>query len=324
MRGMEVLRDPLGNDDLPRGSVLSIGNFDGVHIGHQAVLRHVVERAHEFGTVATAMTLDPHPVKLLRPRQAPALVTTLEQRLQLIERTGIEVTLVVPFTHRLARMEASEFVRSVLADRLAIREVYIGANFRFGADRGGDVELLIAMGRQLGFLAAAAPTVHVGGSVVSSSRVRETLGEGRVEEAAGLLGRWVFVDGTVLEGKRLGRKLGFPTLNIECENELHPARGVYVTAVYLRSFGRVFPSVTNVGVRPTVYRDSVTTIESHLLDFAADVYRERVRLYFLKRLRAEAQFASTTQLVSQVRADVEQARSWFGEHTVAGDRLVLP
>ena len=321
---MDIYRDPIGNDEPPRGSVLSIGNFDGVHIGHQAVLRHVVARGAELATTAAAMTLDPHPVKLLRPRQAPLLVTTLAQRLQLIERTGIEAALVVPFTHRLARQSAADFVRDVLVGRLRIREVYIGANFRFGADRGGGVELLGEMGRELGFTAASAPTVEHAGKVVSSTRLRRALADGDISLAVGLLGRHPFVDGEVLEGKRLGRRLGFPTLNLGWENELIPKLGVYVTAVHIPSFGRTFPSVTNIGVRPTVYENSMVTMESHLLDFTADVYRERVRLFFLERLRDELHFASTTQLMLQVSRDVAVARAWCAAHPLDSLELVLP
>ncbi len=321
---MKVYRDPLGLDDPPRGALLSIGNFDGVHIGHQTVLRHVVKRAREHDAVAVAMTLDPHPVKLLRPREAPLLVTTLDQRLQLIAQTGIEATMVVPFTHRLARMSAEDFVVNVLVDRLAVREVYIGANFRFGADRVGDVDLLVRMGRELGFSAAAAPTVETDGAVVSSSRVRGLIAEGRVSEVSNLLDRFMFVDGRVLEGKKLGRKLGFPTINVEWENEAIPSRGVYVTATHIPSFHRTFPSVTNLGVRPTVYENSVATMESHLLDFAADVYQERVRLFFLKRLRDELHFSSTPQLMTQISTDVEATRRWFGENPVSELGLVLP
>jgi riboflavin kinase/FMN adenylyltransferase len=270
------------------------------------------------------MTLDPHPVKLLRPRQAPRLLSTLDQRLELIARTGIEVAMVVPFTHRLARMQAVDFVRDIIVERLGVREVYIGANFRFGADRGGDVDLLVEMGRELGFVAAGAPTVEIDGEVVSSNRVRRTVAEGRVEEAELLLGRAVWVEGVVLEGRKLGRKLGFPTLNVECDNELHPGRGVYVTAVHIPSFDRVFPSVTNIGVRPTVYEDSATTIESHLLDFSADVYRERVRLFFLRRLRDEKSFSSATELMAQISRDVASTRSWFSENPLESLNLVLP
>ena len=321
---MEVLRDPLGNDDPPRQTVISIGNFDGVHIGHQAVLSHVVQRARSADTTAVAMTFDPHPIKLLRPSEAPRLVTTLDQRLALIERTGIQTALVMPFTHRLARMDAPEFVRDVLVDRLGVREVYIGNNFRFGADRGGDVALLKSMGKDLGFEAAAAPIVEAAGGVVSSTRVREAIACGNVEEVSILLGRTFFIDGRVLEGKRLGRTLGFPTLNIEVENEIEPDHGVYVTVVNIPSFDRTFAAVTNIGVRPTVYQNSMTTVESHLLDFTADVYQERVRLFFLRRLRDEQTFSSTMQLMTQIRSDVETAREFFAEHPIDSLELILP
>jgi riboflavin kinase/FMN adenylyltransferase len=320
---MKIYRDPLGADEPPRGAVLSIGNFDGVHLGHQAILKHVVDRARRLDAVAAAMTLDPHPVKLLRPRSAPKLLTTLEQRLELIGRTGIEVGLVVPFTHRLARMSAADFVEDVLVDRLGIKEVYIGANFRFGADRGGDVALLERMGKELGFEAAASPIVEVDGGVVSSTRVREAVAAGRVEEAAAMLGRHVFIDGCVLEGKRLGRKLGFPTLNIEVENEIEPACGVYITAVQIPSFGRTFASVTNIGTRPTVYENSIQTIETHLLDFTADVYRESVRLFFVRRLRDEVNFPSTVQLMAQIQKDVAASRLHFLNHPIDSHGFVV-
>lgn len=321
---MKVLRDPLGADDPPRGTVLSIGNFDGVHVGHQAVLRHVRDRANELSASAAVMTFDPHPVKLLRPSAAPRLLTTLEQRLELIAREGIDVALVVPFTHRLSRMTATRFVHEVLADRLGIREAYIGANFRFGADRGGDVALLTELGRRLGFAAAAWPTVQVGGAVVSSSRVRDAVDRGEVEMAGRLLGRAPFIDGYVLEGRRLGRTLGFPTLNLEVENELRPAGGVYVTAVHVPSFERTFESVTNIGVRPTVHDSQMVTIETHVFDFSADVYRERVRLFFLRRLRDERSFPSAEVLVEQIGADVAAARRFFGERDVADLGLIEP
>lgn len=321
---MKVFTDPLGADEPPRGAVLTIGNFDSVHLGHQAILRYVVDRAKDLGTVAAAMTLEPHPIKLLRPRQAPQLVSTLDQRLELIARTGIEVALVVPFTHRLARMPAETFITDVLAERLAIREVYIGANFRFGADRGGDVPLLERMGQDLGFKAAASPIVEADGGVVSSTRVRETVALGLVEDATTMLGRYVYIDGRVLEGKRLGRKLGFPTLNIEVENELQPATGVYITAVHIPSFGRTFASVTNIGTRPTVYENSILTVETHLLDFMADVYQESVRLFFVKRVREEVSFSTTVQLMAQIQKDVEATRLFFLQNPIEDLDLITP
>lgn len=321
---MKIFSDPLGADEPPRGAVLTIGNFDGVHLGHQAILRYVVDRADDLGTVGAAMTLDPHPIKLLRPRMAPRLLSTLDQRLELIGRTGIEVALVVPFTHRLARMPAEIFVKDVLVERLGIREVYIGANFRFGADRGGDVALLEGMGAELGFKAAASPIVEVEGGVVSSTRVRQAVSDGEIVEAAGMLGRHHYIDGCVLEGKRLGRKLGFPTLNIEVKNEIEPANGVYITAVHIPSFGRSFASVTNVGTRPTVYENSILTIETHLLDFMADVYRESVRLFFVKRLRDEVSFPSTVQLMAQIQKDVEASRLYFLQNPVESQGFIVP
>ncbi len=321
---MQRLRDPLGHDDPPRGAILSIGNFDGVHLGHQAVLKHVVRRAADQGVPSCAMTFDPHPVKLLRPAQAPRLVTTLEQRLELIAACGIEHALVVPFTHRLARMEACDFVRQVLVERLRVREVLIGNNFRFGADRRGDVGLLVAMGRELDFDAGAAPVLARGGEVVSSTRVRRAVADGHIDEVTLILGRHHFLDGTVLEGKRLGRRLGFPTLNLSVDNELVPVNGVYVTAVHIPSFRRTFAAVTNIGVRPTVYEGSLVTVESHLLDFTADVYGEPVRLYLLRHLREERQFPSTVQLMAQIRRDVEAARLWFAGRPVDSLELVVP
>ncbi len=321
---MQILWDPMGRDDPPRGAVLSIGNFDGVHLGHQEILRTVVSRGRELELPAVAMTFDPHPLKVLRPQEAPRLLTTMPQRLQLLERMGLDATLVMPFAREFARMPADRFVREVLVERLAIREVHIGANFRFGADRGGSVDLLRSMGRELGFEANGVPPVVLDGEVVSSTRVRRAVAHGRVEAAWKLLGQPLFVDGSVFRGERLGRKLGFPTLNIEVENELFPAHGVYVTVVHIPSFGRNFPSVTNIGVRPTVYENYRTTVEAHLLDFTADVYRETVRLFFLARLREEKVFASTMQLVAQIRRDVEAARMWFLTHPPESLELVTP
>ncbi len=319
---MQVLRDPLGDDRPARGVVLSIGNFDGVHLGHQAILGHVADRAASLDVPAAAMTFDPHPVKLLRPTHAPRLVTTLEQRLELIGRTGVDTTLVVPFTHRLARMEADAFVKDVLVDRLAVREVYIGRNFRFGADRRGDVDMLRALGRGLGFEADAAPIVEVRGEAVSSTRVREAVATGDVTTAGVLLGRAHFLDGQVAVGRRLGRRLGFPTLNLDCENELLPIGGVYVTAVHVSTMGRVFPSVTNVGVRPTVSDERMLSVETHVLDFAADVYGERVRLFLLERLRDEQRFGSAAKLTEQIGRDVEDARRWFEHRSLESLELV--
>lgn len=321
---MEVLRDPLGRNDPPQGAVISIGNFDGVHVGHHKVISNMVVRAREIDAPSAIMTFNPHPITLLRPAEAPLLLTTVDQRLELLRRTGVDSVAVVPFTHYVSRMSAQTFVEKVLVERFHAREVFVGANFRFGADREGDVEFLAAQGRKHGFVAQAWPTVEDGGELVSSTRIRGAVATGRVKDAGRMLGRTFFGDGRVLLGKKLGRKLGFPTLNVEIENEQIPAEGVYLTAVHIPSFQRVFPSVTNIGVRPTVYENSGVTVESHLLDFTADVYREKVRLYFLDRLRDEQIFDTTLQLVAQVGRDVEAARLFFMTHPIEGLKLVHP
>ncbi|NOZ79413.1 MAG: bifunctional riboflavin kinase/FAD synthetase [Acidobacteria bacterium] len=318
---MQIVRDPLLGVEPPRGAVLTIGNFDGVHIGHQEILRQVKETSRAEETLAAALTFDPHPLKLLQPKDAPRLMTTMDQRLQLLERHGIDVAIVAPFTHRLARMDAADFVQRILADRLAVSHVYIGQNFRFGADRGGDVELLQRMGRQFGFTAHGVAPVVLDGAVVSSTRIRREVARGRIDVVWKLLGRPLFIDGRVFTGERLGRKLGFPTLNTAIENELYPSHGVYITAVYIPSFGRTFPSVTNIGVRPTVYENYSTTVESHLLDFTADVYREKVRIFFFEKIRDEKVFSSPMDLVTQIRRDVASARLWFLNHPL--ERLDL-
>jgi len=320
---MQVLRDPLGSEQPPRRGVLSIGNFDGVHLGHQAVLRHLVERARALATVPIVMTFEPHPVKLLRPGEAPRLLSTLDQRLQLIAREGIEVCLVVEFTHALARMTADDFMQQVLVDRLEIREVYIGRNFRFGADRGGSVDLLVRRGRELGFSAGAALPVRVLGEVVSSSRVRHEVETGRVGLAWSLLGRPVFLDGTVVVGRRLGRSLGFPTANLELANELLPKQGVFVTAIHLPHSDRILGSVTNIGTRPTVSAAAGCAVETHIFDLDEDLYGQPARLYLLERLRDERSFGSLEELSAQIAQDASQARQWLGRRPPDGLDLTL-
>lgn len=319
---MEILRDPLGRDDFPAQAVVSIGNFDGVHLGHRQVIKESIARAREIGAPAVLLTFEPHPVAVLRPEDAPPLLMKMEQRLELFSTFDLDAVAIIPFTNKVARMDALSFIRNVLVERFRVREVYTGANFRFGMNREGDVELLQILGQELGFRAEAWPTVLVDDAPVSSTRIRSLVAGGELESAWKLLGHPHFGDGEVLLGKRLGRKLGFPTMNIALEKVMMPAEGVYITAVHIPSFQSIFQSVTNVGVRPTVYENSGVTIESHLMDFTADVYNERVRIFFLRRLRDEEVFNSTLQLVAQVRRDVEEARLWFYSHPIDSIPLV--
>jgi riboflavin kinase/FMN adenylyltransferase len=308
---MEILRDPVDTADLPRRGVVVVGNFDGVHRGHQVLLRGAVERARELGVPAVALTFEPHPERVLRPAEAPRLITTPAQRAQLLERLGLDALVEVGFTPRFAATPAEQFVREYLHRRLQATEVRIGTSFRFGTGRQGDLDFLAALGRELGFAVVGVPPVESDGDVVSSTRVRQEIVRGRVEEAWGLLGRPLFVDGRVYQGERMGRRLGFPTLNTEVENEILPAHGVYITVVHIPSFSNVFPSVTNIGVRPTIYENYKLTVESHVLHFAGDVYREPLRLFFLRRLRDEMVFASGMELVAQIRRDAAAADLHF-------------
>ena len=320
---MEILRDPASSSDLPRGGVVTIGNFDGVHRGHQMLVQGAVARARELGVPAVALTFEPHPEKVLRPDSGLRLLATPGQRAQLLARCGLDTLVELGFDRRFAATTAEEFAHEFLHRRLEPREVRLGTNFRFGARRQGDVALLAALGAQYGFEVVGVEPLLDGGEPISSTRVRREVAHGRVEEAAALLGRVAFVDGRVYSGERMGRRLGFPTINVGVDNELIPAHGVYVTGLHIPSFGRVFPSVTNVGVRPTIYENYHVTVESHVLDFIADVYREEVRLFFYRRLRDERVFPSSVELVTQIRKDVETARQDFLAQGLRDGDLVL-
>jgi riboflavin kinase/FMN adenylyltransferase len=308
---MHVIRDPFRTTDLPRGGVGTIGNFDGVHLGHRKILETVVARARETGRPSFAITFEPHPMAVLRPDHAPRRIQTLRQKEETIEAIGIDALLVIPFTRDFSLTEPEEFVRTLLRDRLAAAELYIGAHFAFGRGKRGDLALLSRMGAECGFVASAVSEVIAGGEPVSSTRIRRALEQGAIPEANGMLGREYELDGLVSRGDRLGHQIGVPTINLEPENELPPADGVYVTEIEIRSFGRRFASVSNIGRRPTLYEDYTTTIETYVLDFSSDVYGDYVRLFFLDRLREERKFPSVMDLKAQIQKDIANARQFF-------------
>lgn len=308
---MNVYTDPLRRSDLPRGGVVTIGNFDGVHVGHQEMLRRVVERAREIDAPSVVLTFDPHPTRVLHPQRAPKLIQTLRQRGEAIAALGVDALVVVPFTREFASMPAEEFVRDLLGRSLGAREVHVGAAFAFGCGKRGNVSLLAQLGEEAGIRVLPLDVVAEGGEPVSSTRVRSLLDAGNVSEVRRLLGRPFAMEGIISKGDRMGRKIGFPTINLKSENELYPRDGVYVTNVLLRSFERTFTCVTNIGRRPTVYEDYATTVESYILDFSSDVYGEPIRLMFFERLRDEKVFPSMLELTAQIRRDVESTRLWM-------------
>lgn len=308
---MQVFRDPLASSDLPRESVVTIGNFDGVHRGHRAILEKAVSRARATERPAVAITFEPHPLKVLRPELAPKMIQTLAQKEEGLEAIGIDALLVVPFTRDFSLTEPEEFVREFLVGRLAVAEVVLGAHFAFGRGKRGNLELLAALGAGYGFAAGAVPEVIHEGIPISSTRIREAIADGKIAEANAMLGRPHALDGLISRGDRMGRRIGYPTINLAAENELSPADGVYFSRVYFKSFDRQFACVTNIGRRPTVYEDYETTIESYILDFSSDVYGERIRLFFLDRLREERTFPSMMELTAQIGRDIEATRAYF-------------
>ena len=312
---MDVARFP---DDPrpPRWSqpVLALGNFDGLHRGHIKIIERVRRVAFERAGTSLVLTFDPHPPRVVRPDKAPPLLMTLEQKIEALDKAGIQGVAVVTFTHAMSRWEPEAFVRTVLVDWLRVAEVWVGADFLFGRDRSGNFSLLRALGGQYGFRAEKIDPVRYKEFVVSSTRIRRLVTEGRVDEAGALLGHHFYIDGSVTRGAGRGRELGVPTANVETLNELIPPHGVYATTAMFD--GVVLPSVTNIGVRPTFEATNKTVIETHILNFAEDVYGKPLRLGFVQRLRDERRFPDVDALKAQIEADVRRAGRLFDRLSV--------
>jgi riboflavin kinase / FMN adenylyltransferase len=287
-------------------SVVTIGNFDGVHLGHQKILSGVVERARANNFESAVLTFYPHPARILRPDAAPTLLMTLEQRLAAFDAMGINAALVLQFDADLAKISAEDFAKTFLVDTLRAKAVLVGENFRFGNRQGGDVALLQEIGRRSDFEVQIIPPVIQGGVVVSSTAVREALRDGRVEDAEPLLGRPFSLKGEIRPGTGKGRELVVPTLNLVTEQETLPKIGVYATATLVGP--KIYWSVTNVGVRPT-FNGQCLAIESHLFDFAEQLTSGKMEVIFLRRLRDERKFSGPEALREQVLKDIEQVRS---------------
>lgn len=291
-------------------TVVSVGNFDGVHRAHQEVVRHMAERARAFGGKAVVVTFDPHPLRILRPDVAPKLLTPLPTKLALLERTHVDAVLALPFTRDLSMMSAEDFARQILAGGLHAREVHEGYNFHFGHKAQGNVDTLADLGRQCGFEARIFPEQTLRGHHVSSSEIRKLVAEGNVSRARALLGRPFSIFSNPGRGRGYGHKYTVPTVNLARYDELVPADGVYIT--WLRIADECFDAVTNIGNRPTFGADSFA-IESHLLNFhPIELQPETpLELIFLKRLRPEIKFPSVDALREQIAKDVHKARKYF-------------
>lgn len=285
--------------------VLALGNFDGVHLGHQNIFRHVVSRADEIGGTPMVFTFDRHPLNVLAPEKAPLVLTTNAQKRSLIGALGVRVGLWIPFTEQFARQKPLAFIRDVLQERIGVHDLVVGYDFRFGHCRVGNVSLLQQQAAAHGYEVTVIPAVKLGDTVVSSSTIRDMLQAGQVEAAARLLGRDYVLSGSVVEGFQRGAKLGFPTANVRVGRELVPRVGVY--AVRVEWEGRRYPGVANVGRNPT-FGNASLSVEVHLLDFEGDLYGAQLGVAFVARIRDERKFASVDELAAQIACDVQQAR----------------
>jgi riboflavin kinase/FMN adenylyltransferase len=290
--------------------VLAIGNFDGVHLGHRALLERLAADARRLGLPAAVMTFEPHPRELFSPDQAPARLTSLREKLALLESCGIEEVFLLHFSRKLAGLTAEEFIERGLVQGLGVRHLIIGDDFRFGKGRAGDFAMLQAAGQQHGFGVEAMHTIEINGERVSSSAVRDVLGAGDLEHAARLLGRPYSISGRVIHGNKVGRKLGFPTANIQLKRKRVALTGVFAATVSGLD-KRFLPGAASLGVRPTLGQGLRPVLEVHLFDFDREIYGAHVTVHFLHKLRDEAKYDSLEALTAQIARDVQSTQAYF-------------
>jgi riboflavin kinase/FMN adenylyltransferase len=295
--------------EIRRPTVLTMGVFDGLHLGHQAIVRTVVERALLIGATPTLITFDPHPRQVLKPETAPPLLQTFNQKMEGLKLLGIEQVIVLKFDHQLAALSAEEFTERYIASALQAREVYLGKGFAFGHQRRGNIELLRELGWTLGFHADEVPEVQLRGRRISSTMIRMLLKAGRVNLARRMLGRPYGIEGTVMRGQGIGKKFLFPTANLDIHNRVLPADGVYITLALLD--GVWHRSVTNIGKRPTFGGEIESKVETHLIDFDGDLYEKTIRVRVMHRLRGEKKFASIDDLRAQIARDRDRSIRYF-------------
>jgi riboflavin kinase / FMN adenylyltransferase len=297
------------NANILKPTVITLGVFDGLHLGHQKIMATVAERARSTGSAATAITFDPHPRAVLHPESAPPLLQTLDQRLANFEVLGIDQAIVIRFDREFAASSAEDFLRHIIHERLHAREVYLGKGFAFGRGRAGNIDLLRQMSAELGFHADEVPEVQLRGHRVSSSAIRELLAAGRVNLARRMLGRPYGVEGVIVRGNRRGHTIGFPTANLRPHNRVVPKFGVYASATLIDGTWR--RSITNIGVRPTFEDNAVPSIETYVFDFDGDLYGNVLRVRFLHRIRDEKKFSGIDELKRQIERDTRVARNYF-------------
>jgi riboflavin kinase / FMN adenylyltransferase len=309
------------NAEIARPTVLTLGVFDGLHLGHQLIMKTVVERARENGAVPTVITFEPHPRAVLHPESAPPLLQTFDQKIEALGLLGIEQTIVIHFDRAFSEIRAEDFLREVVADRLHAKAVYLGRGFAFGHKREGNIELLRRVSERLGFFADEVPEVRLRGRRIGSTRIREVLQQGRVNLARRMLGRPYGVEGQVIRGASRGATIGFPTANLHPQNRVIPRGGVYVTATLIDGHWR--RGVTNIGTRPTFGDATEASVENYVMNWSGDLYGDVLRVRFLHRLRDEKKFASVEDLKRQIDRDVTRARDYFRRRSVQNSLAIV-
>ncbi len=299
---MKIIIDPKRPLDFPVSS--GIGNFDGIHLGHKKIINAVKQCSRENSTHSCIITFDPHPQKVLGRKEIP-LIFPLRQRFKILESTGIDLVICFNFNSELSRVSAEDFVKNILLDRLKIKNVVVGPGFSFGHKRKGNVDLLRSMGKTHGFNTLVAEAVRVDDRVVSSSAIRDLIKAGEIREANRFFGYDYYIEGIVVKGEKRGRKLGFPTINLDAEWEILPQPGVYAT--YVRLSDGFHESITNIGVRPT-FEENKLTVETHIFDFDENLYGKEIRVNFVERLRDEKRFENVDKLVEQINYDISAVR----------------
>lgn len=306
---MITVENLLAGHPIPTGAVLTIGSFDGIHLGHRKLLDALIQTARAMGRAAAVLTMRPHPRELFSPEHPPNLLTPEKKKLALLEQAGVDIVYILPFTHEVATLPYGEFAAMILRDRVAAVHVVVGHDFRFGAAAAGDYETLMQLTPELGFSVTQVPPLVVEGECVSSTAIRERLLQGDLEKAAAFLGRDYSISGQVTAGRGIGVQLGFPTANIKPYHTAIPANGVYAAEVFVHD--RRYPAAVNIGIAPTIAHDQ-DIIEAHILDFDANIRDEEIEITFRHRLRPEKKFHSTEELIDAIRQDVEAIRRYFG------------
>jgi riboflavin kinase/FMN adenylyltransferase len=295
-------------------TVITLGNFDGLHLGHQQLIRMVIERARELKALSMVVTFRPHPLKILAPEKCPALISIYEEKIRLFEKLGLDVLVKIPFTLDFSFMPPRDFVKNILCDLLGAKEIFVGYNYRFGKGRAGNVQRLREFGDQFGFTVREIEQISLNGEVISSTEIRNILKNGEVEHAARLLGRHYAITGIVVKGDGRGKVIGFPTANIAPKHSIIPANGVYAVRIAARD--TCYDGVANIGLRPTFDKKDLT-IEVHIFDFHEDLYGEEVTVCFIHKIREEKKFAHAEALIQQIQSDIGTAKQYLADHAVS-------